>query len=92
LAARQPTPFVILPGERSSLLGFAYVMTPEEAVGLARRFQAQRAVLTHHEAYVSHRFPIGWALRVPPPDPADFPEWFVIPRPGDFVPFPWNEA
>jgi L-ascorbate metabolism protein UlaG (beta-lactamase superfamily) len=90
LAAERPTPFVVLPGERSSLLGRLYVMTPEESVRLARRFQAQRAVLTHHEAYVSHRFPIGWLMNVPATNPADFPDWFVVPKPGDFVPFPWE--
>jgi L-ascorbate metabolism protein UlaG (beta-lactamase superfamily) len=89
LAAERPTTFVILPGERSSLLGRYYVMTPEESIGLAQRFGAQRAVLTHHEAYISHTFPFGWLMKVPAPNPADFPEWFVVPKPGDFVPFPW---
>jgi L-ascorbate metabolism protein UlaG (beta-lactamase superfamily) len=89
LASERPTTFVILPGERSSLLGRAYVMTPEEAIGLAQRFHAQRAVLTHHEAHVSHLFPFGWLMNVPATNPADFPEWFVVPKPGDFVPFPW---
>jgi L-ascorbate metabolism protein UlaG (beta-lactamase superfamily) len=91
LADARPTRFVVLPGERSSLLGMAYVMTPEESVALARRFRAERAVLTHHESYVSHRFPVGWLMSVPAPNAADFPEWFVLPRPGDHVPFPWAE-
>jgi L-ascorbate metabolism protein UlaG (beta-lactamase superfamily) len=89
LADAHPTTFVILPGERSSLLGKLYVMTPEESITLARRFGAQKAVLTHHEAYVSHTFPFGWLMTVPEPNPSDFPEWFVLPKPGDFVPFPW---
>jgi L-ascorbate metabolism protein UlaG (beta-lactamase superfamily) len=90
LAQAKPTPFVILPGERSSLLGRAYVMMPEEAIQLAERFRARQAVLTHHETYISNLFPIGWLMHVPPPDPKDFPEWFAVPAPGDFVPFPWS--
>ena len=92
MAAARPVPFAILPGERSSLLGRRYVMTPEEAVGLARRLGAARAVLTHHEQVVSRRWPFGWMVHIPPVGQADFPEWFVVPRPGDFVPFPWEET
>jgi L-ascorbate metabolism protein UlaG (beta-lactamase superfamily) len=92
MAAARPVPFAILPGERSSLLGRRFVMTPEEAVGLARRLGATRAVLTHHEQVVSRRWPFGWMVRIPPVGQADFPDWFVVPRPGDFVPFPWEQA
>lgn len=92
LAAARPVPFAILPGERSRLLGRRVVMTPEEAVGLARRLGATRAVLSHHEQVVARRWPFGWMVTIPPVGQADFPEWFVVPRPGDFVPFPWAEA
>lgn len=88
LADGHPVHLAILAGERSSLLGRRFVMTPREAVGLALRFRARRAVLSHHETAVARRWPYGWMVRVPPPDPAEFPEWFVIPRPGDFLPFP----
>jgi L-ascorbate metabolism protein UlaG (beta-lactamase superfamily) len=89
MAAARPVPFAILPGERSSMLGRRYVMTPEEAVGLARRLGATRAVLTHHEQVVSRRWPFGWMVKIPRVGPSEFPDWFVVPRPGDFVPFPW---
>jgi len=91
LAAR-PVPFAILPGERSRLLWRRFVMTPEEAVGLAQRLGATRAVLSHHEQVVSRPFPFGWMVRIPPVGQPDFPSWFVVPRPGDFVPFPWRDA
>jgi L-ascorbate metabolism protein UlaG (beta-lactamase superfamily) len=90
LARAKPVPFAILPGERSSLLGKAFVLKPEEAVGLAERFHARTAVLTHHDSVVSHRLPYGWAVRVPEVDAKDFPEWFKVPQPGDHVPFPWS--
>jgi L-ascorbate metabolism protein UlaG (beta-lactamase superfamily) len=89
LARRRPTPFVILPGERSSLLGKRYVMTPPESVALAQRFGATTAVLSHHESRVIRKFPFGWMVRIPPPDPAEFPSWFRIPSPGEHLPFPW---
>jgi L-ascorbate metabolism protein UlaG (beta-lactamase superfamily) len=92
LAAARPVPFAILPGERSRLLWRRYVMTPEEAVGLAQRLGATRAVLTHHEQVVSRRWPLGWMVHIPPIGQSDFPAWFVVPRPGDFVPFPWAES
>jgi L-ascorbate metabolism protein UlaG (beta-lactamase superfamily) len=92
MAAARPVPFAILPGERSTLLGRRYVMTPEEAVGLARRLGATRAVLTHHEQFVAKRWPYGWMVRIPPMGQPDFPAWFVVPRPGDFVAFPWEAA
>ena len=92
LAARKPVAFAVLPGERSSLLGLQFVMTPEEAVGLARRLGASRAVLTHHEQKVVRRWPFGWAVRVPAPDRGEFPDWFKVPVPGEFVAFPWETA
>jgi L-ascorbate metabolism protein UlaG (beta-lactamase superfamily) len=91
LAAR-PVPFAILPGERSRLLWRRYVMTPEESIGLARRLGATRAVLSHHEQVVTKQWPFGWMVRIPPVGQSDFPSWFVVPRPGDFVPFPWRDA
>lgn len=91
LASEKPVPFAVLPGERSRLLFWRFVMTPEEAIALAKRFRVQRAVLTHHEQVVS-----DWLgrlfVRVPPPEPASFPDWFTIPAPGDFIPFPWEAA
>jgi L-ascorbate metabolism protein UlaG (beta-lactamase superfamily) len=90
LAAAKPTPFVILPGERSSLLGRRHVMTPPEAVALAQRFSATTAVLSHHESRVTKRFPFGWMVRIPPPDPREFPSWFRIPSPGEHIAFPWT--
>jgi L-ascorbate metabolism protein UlaG (beta-lactamase superfamily) len=89
LARAKPTPFVILPGERSSLLGRRHVMTPPEAVALAQRFGATTAVLSHHESRVTKRFPFGWMVRIPPPDPREFPPWFRIPSPGEHIAFPW---
>ncbi|HUG53438.1 MAG TPA: MBL fold metallo-hydrolase [Vicinamibacteria bacterium] len=91
LAAARPVPFAILPGERSRLLFRRYVMTPEEAVGLARRLGARRAVLTHHEQVVARRWPFGWMVHIPPVGQNDFPDWFVVPRPGDYVAFPWAD-
>lgn len=92
LAAQKPVAFAVLPGERSSLLGMRFVMTPEEAVGLAQRLGASRAVLTHHEQQVVRRWPFGWAVRVPAPDRGAFPDWFKVPAPGEFVAFPWETA
>lgn len=92
LARAKPTEFVVLPGERSSLLGMAFVMTPPEAVGLAKRMGASRAVLSHHESYVSRRFPYGFMVRIPEVRPEEFPGWFKIPAPGDHIPFPWSET
>jgi L-ascorbate metabolism protein UlaG (beta-lactamase superfamily) len=92
MAAARPVPFAILPGERSTLLGRRFVMTPEEAVSLARRLGAARAVLTHHEQFVARRWPYGWMVSIPPVGQLDFPEWFLVPRPGDFVAFPWPVA
>jgi L-ascorbate metabolism protein UlaG (beta-lactamase superfamily) len=90
LAAAKPTGFVVLPGERSSLLGMAFVMTPPEAVGLAKKMGAARAVLSHHESMVTHLFPYGFMVRTPAVRPEEFPAWFKIPAPGDHVPFPWS--
>jgi L-ascorbate metabolism protein UlaG (beta-lactamase superfamily) len=92
LADRRPTPLAVMAAERSALLGFRFVMTPPEAVSLALRFRAELAVLSHHETFVSRRWPFGWMVRVPPPDPAEFPPWFRIPTPGDFIPFPWTAS
>ena len=36
MASTLPVALAILPGERTSLLGRRYVMTPEEAIGLAK--------------------------------------------------------
>lgn len=88
LAREKPTELVILPGERSSLMGKAFVMTPEDAIGLAERFRAKRAVLSHHESYVSHPLPYGLMVKIPEPDPREFPEWFSVPAPYDYIPFP----
>jgi L-ascorbate metabolism protein UlaG (beta-lactamase superfamily) len=92
LARRKPTAFVVLPGERSSLLGKRYVMTPDEAIDLAKLFGADVAVLTHHETRVLKKWPIGWMIRIDPPQPAEFPSWFRIPSPGQFIEFPWEAA
>jgi L-ascorbate metabolism protein UlaG (beta-lactamase superfamily) len=92
LAVQKPVAFAVLPGERSSLLGMRFVMTPAEAVGLARRLGAARAVLTHHEQKVVRFWPVGWAVRVPVPDRGEFPDWFKVPAPGEFVAFPWEAA
>jgi L-ascorbate metabolism protein UlaG (beta-lactamase superfamily) len=91
LARAHPTPVVILPGERSSLLGRRYVMTPPEAVALAQLFRAEVAVLSHHESRVIKRWPFGWMVKIPPPDPAELPAWFKIPTPGTHIAFPWTE-
>lgn len=88
LARRRPVSLAIVPGERSSLLGMRFVMNPEEAVALAKRFGASRAVLTHHENTVTHRWPYGWAVRTPAVDRRELPDWFVVPSPGDHVAFP----
>jgi L-ascorbate metabolism protein UlaG (beta-lactamase superfamily) len=92
LADARPVQLALLAGERSSFLGTRWVMTPAEAVALAQRFRARRAVLGHHETFVARRWPFGWAVRVPPPDPRDFPAWFTVPTPGQFVPFPDTSA
>jgi L-ascorbate metabolism protein UlaG (beta-lactamase superfamily) len=89
LAAAKPASLVILPGERSTLFGLRFVMVPAEAIGLARRFGARQAVLTHHEQTVADRWFLRLVLRIPPPDPAELPEWFTVPVPGDFIAFPW---
>jgi L-ascorbate metabolism protein UlaG (beta-lactamase superfamily) len=91
LACAHPTPFVILPGERSSLLGRRYVMTPPESVELAELFRAEVAVLSHHESRVIRRWPFGWMVKIPPPDPHELPAWFQIPTPGTHIAFPWTE-
>jgi L-ascorbate metabolism protein UlaG (beta-lactamase superfamily) len=92
LARTKPTRFVVLPGEHSALLGRRYVMTPTEAVALARLFRADVAVLTHHETQVIRRWPFGWMVRIAPPDPVELPAWFKIPVPGQFIPFPWQDV
>ena len=92
LAQQKPTPFVVLPGEYSALLGRRFVMTPSEAIDLAKLFGAQVAVLTHHETKVVRRWPVGWMVRVEPPNPDEFPGWFRIPVPGELIPFPWETA
>lgn len=92
LAAAKPAPFVILPGERSRLLGLRFVMRPAEAVALATRFHAKRAVLTHHEQSLIDHWLVRLILRVPPPDPSEFPDWFSVPSPGDFIGFPWEST
>ena len=94
LAAERPVPFAILPGERSRLLWRRYVMTPEEAVGLAQRLGATRAVLTHHEQRACRdagRF--GWMVTHPARRTSRTSRpgsW--CPAPGDFVPFPWDDS
>jgi L-ascorbate metabolism protein UlaG (beta-lactamase superfamily) len=90
VARRGAVPFVILPGERSRLLGRRVGMSPEEAVGLAERLGARRAVLTHHEHQAPRWRPLRWVVDVPPVDAADFPPWFTVPAPGEHVAFPWE--
>ncbi len=92
LATKCPVEVAILPGERSSLLGRRFVMTPEEAIALAQRMGASRAVLSHHEHQVALRSPWRWLVRIEPVSRQEFPTWFIVPSPGDFVPFPWDEA
>lgn len=87
LARRSPTPFVVTAAEHSTLLGRRFVMTPREAVELAQLFGAKAAVLSHHESKVIRRW-LGWLVKVPPPDPTEFPPWFRIPSPGEHIPFP----
>ncbi|HVZ73196.1 MAG TPA: MBL fold metallo-hydrolase [Polyangia bacterium] len=84
------TPFVVLPGERSRLFGRRVGMSPEEAIALAGRFGARRAVLSHHEHRATAPAPWRWIVRVPPVDPAEFPPWFTVPKPGEHVAFPWE--
>ncbi len=91
LARSKPAPFTILPGERSSLLGKRFVMTPGEAVMLAGDFRAKKAVLSHHESYVSKLFPVGWLITLPQVPSNEFPDWFIVPKPGDYIPFPWDQ-
>lgn len=90
MADERPVPLVILPGEYSSLLGWRFVMTPEEAVALARRFRAKRAVLTHHEQVNVGAWWYRWIVRMNKVPKHSFPAWFSVPGPGDFVPFPWD--
>jgi len=85
-------PFVVLPGERSRLLGRRVGMSPEEAVALARRLGARRAVLTHHEHRVATRSPLRFLVDVPAVDRREFPSWFTVPVPGQHVAFPWEAA
>ena len=91
-ARDRPTPFVVLPGEHSALLGRRFVMTPREAIALAELFNAQVAVLTHHETRVLRRWPFGWMVRIAAPDRAEFPPWFRIPVPGERIAFPWEPS
>lgn len=92
LADEKPASFVVLPGEYSSFLGKRFVMTPAEAVMVAKRFQARVAVLTHHETKVKSRPPWSWLVRMRSPKENDFPNWFRIPSPGDFIHFPWTQG
>jgi L-ascorbate metabolism protein UlaG (beta-lactamase superfamily) len=85
-------PFVVLPGERSRLLGRRVGMSPEEAVGLAERLGARRAVLTHHEHRAPRWRPLRWIVHVPRVDARAFPPWFTVPAPGEHVAFPWEAA
>ena len=91
LADEKPVPFVVLPAEYSYFLGKRFVMTPSEAISIAKRFRATRAVLTHHETKVKKRPPWSWMVRIRPPKKTEFPKWFHIPAPGDFIHFPWNQ-
>lgn len=88
LADRAPVSLAILPGERSTFFGMELTMNPGEAVALARRFGARRAVLSHHEHTVTRRLPLGLAVDVPPAERGAFPSWFVVPSPGQHVAFP----
>lgn len=90
LALAKPTPVVVLPGERSRLFGRRYVMTPPEAIELARRFGALLAVLSHHESRVVPRRLVRLLLQIEPPTPDEFPPWFRIPAPGELIEFPWT--
>ncbi|MGQ0794415.1 MAG: MBL fold metallo-hydrolase [Deltaproteobacteria bacterium] len=90
MADEKPVPFVILPGEYSRLLGFRFVMTPEEAIGLAKRFRAEVAVLTHHEQVITGKSWLNWLVSIKKVPKENFPEWFSVPQPGDYVPFPWS--
>lgn len=92
LAAAKPVPLAILPAERSTLLGRRFVMVPREAVALAQRFRAQRAVLTHHEQRLVDRWYVRLILRIPTLEGAELPDWFQVPAPGDFIAFPWDGA
>lgn len=92
LARQKPTAFVVLPGERSALLGKRFVMTPPESVALAQLFGAEVAVLSHHETCVIRKWPFGWMVKIEPPSPAEFPAWFRIPTPGEYIAFPWEAA
>ena len=86
-ANRRPTKTCLLPAEFATLLGTQYSMEPHEAIELAERFGSETTILSHHESYVSHNFPVGWLVDVQAPDPADFPEWFKIPTPGELIRF-----
>ena len=90
MADERPVPFVILPGEHSRLLGFRFVMNPEEAVTLAKRFRAKKAVLTHHEQVVAVKSLLRFIVSIKKVGKDEFPDWFVVPTPGQFVPFPWE--
>ncbi|MEM7008882.1 MAG: MBL fold metallo-hydrolase [Thermodesulfobacteriota bacterium] len=91
MADQEPVPFVILPGEYSSILGFRFVMTPEEAVLLASRFRAKQAVLTHHEQLNVGAWWFRWLVRINKVPNSKFPDWFSVPKPGDYVQFPWDQ-
>jgi L-ascorbate metabolism protein UlaG (beta-lactamase superfamily) len=92
LARTKPTPVVVLPGERSRLFGRRYVMSPREAIALAQRFGAELAILSHHESSVIRRRLVRMLLQIQPPMPEEFPPWFRIPAPGDFIAFPWTAS
>lgn len=91
MADERPVPFVILPGEHSRLLGFRFVMNPGEAVSLAKRFRASKAVLTHHEQVVAVKSLLRFIVSIKKVQKDEFPDWFVVPSPGQFVSFPWEE-
>lgn len=89
-ADAHPTPVVVLPGEQSRVFGRRYVMTPDDAIALAQRFRAELAILSHHESGLVARRLVRWIVRIDPPAPDEFPPWFRVPAPGDYLPFPWS--
>lgn len=92
LALKSPVDFAVLPAEHSTLLGRRFVMTPTEAVALAQRLKVRRAVLSHHELQVKPSFPWRFLVKIRPVTRAELPSWFVMPAPGDWVPFPWSDS
>jgi L-ascorbate metabolism protein UlaG (beta-lactamase superfamily) len=95
LAAKKPVDFAILPADGGELLGTRWVMNPAEARNMAFRFGVtddvkKGALLTHHECVV--HAPWNLIVHIDPPDPRDFPHWYRVPTPGEFIPFPWSTA